>query len=125
MQQASTGFLPNWSQEGFEHQTVRQIVRVTSGGSAVRIHLSNLYGSEPLAGGTHRRPGDLPRAGVRHHVPWIRDSGTFDAVVDFAAALAAPGNPERLNPLWDSGDHKHPDDAGYRTMADRAALALE
>jgi lysophospholipase L1-like esterase len=49
----------------------------------------------------------------------------LDAVVDFAAALAAPGNPERLNPLWDSGDHKHPDDAGYRTMADRAALALE
>ncbi|MFF2392494.1 hypothetical protein [Nocardia sp. NPDC058114] len=35
--------------------------------------------------------------------------------------LANPGDPEGLNPAFDSGDHKHPNDAGYREMA--AAVA--
>lgn len=30
-QAPSTGFTPNWSQEGFSRQTVRQVVRVTEG----------------------------------------------------------------------------------------------
>ncbi|MFL6119035.1 SGNH/GDSL hydrolase family protein [Actinophytocola sp.] len=53
---------------------------------------------------------------------WIRHSGTFDAVVDFAAATAAPGNPMALNPAYDSGDHLHPNDAGTEAMA--AAIDL-
>ncbi|MFB4426810.1 SGNH/GDSL hydrolase family protein [Streptomyces sp. QL37] len=44
----STGFTPNWSQEGFSHQSVRQVVRVTKGGSLARIRLSNAYGTSPL-----------------------------------------------------------------------------
>ncbi|WUL62444.1 SGNH/GDSL hydrolase family protein [Streptomyces sp. NBC_00344] len=44
----STGFTPNWSQEGFSHQTVRQVVRVTEGGDLARIRLSNTYGTSPL-----------------------------------------------------------------------------
>ncbi|MFI6642095.1 SGNH/GDSL hydrolase family protein [Streptomyces sp. NPDC050504] len=44
----STGFTPNWSQEGFSHQSVRQVVRVTQGGERVRIRLSNAYGTSPL-----------------------------------------------------------------------------
>jgi lysophospholipase L1-like esterase len=48
---------------------------------------------------------------------WIRTSGTFDAVVDFAAATAAPGDPETLHPAYDSGDHLHPNDAGTEAMA--------
>jgi lysophospholipase L1-like esterase len=39
---------PNWSQEGFANQTLRQIVRVSTGGTAVRIKLSNVYGKTPL-----------------------------------------------------------------------------
>jgi lysophospholipase L1-like esterase len=54
---------------------------------------------------------------------WIRRSGTFDAVVDFDAVLRDPARPSRLNPAFDSGDHLHPGDAGYRAMAD--ALRLE
>ena len=38
---------PNWS-DGFADQTVRQVVRVSSGGSLVRVRLSNLYGTKPL-----------------------------------------------------------------------------
>jgi lysophospholipase L1-like esterase len=54
---------------------------------------------------------------------WIRESGTFDAVVDFAAATAAPGDPETLNPSYDSGDHLHPNDAGTEAMANAVDLS--
>jgi lysophospholipase L1-like esterase len=40
--------LPNWSVDGFSNQTLRQVVRVSGGGSAVRVRLSNAYGSAPL-----------------------------------------------------------------------------
>lgn len=48
---------------------------------------------------------------------WIRTSGRFDAVIDFDAALRDPGNPSRLAPAFDSGDHLHPSPAGYTEMA--------
>ena len=38
----------NWSGQGFTDQTIRQVIRVTSGGRLVRIRLSNQYGSTPL-----------------------------------------------------------------------------
>ncbi|MGR8008648.1 SGNH/GDSL hydrolase family protein [Streptomyces hypolithicus] len=44
----STGFTPNWSQEGFSRQTVRQVVRVTAAGEQARIRVSNTYGTSPL-----------------------------------------------------------------------------
>ncbi|MEV7602641.1 SGNH/GDSL hydrolase family protein [Kitasatospora sp. NPDC089797] len=53
---------------------------------------------------------------------WILTSGAFDGVVDFDAALRAPGNPSALDPAYDSGDHLHPNDAGYRAMADAVDL---
>ena len=53
---------------------------------------------------------------------WIRDGGAFDGVIDFARALADPLNPQRLNPVYDSGDHLHPNDAGYRAMANAIDL---
>ncbi|MEV6233499.1 SGNH/GDSL hydrolase family protein [Saccharopolyspora shandongensis] len=50
---------PNWSQQGFADQTLRQVVRVSTGGSQVRIRLSNVYGSSPLrvTGATVGLPG--------------------------------------------------------------------
>ncbi|MFH9294473.1 SGNH/GDSL hydrolase family protein [Streptomyces sp. NPDC017520] len=39
---------PNWSRQGFADQSVRQVVRVATGGSALRIRLSNAYGTAPL-----------------------------------------------------------------------------
>lgn len=53
---------------------------------------------------------------------WIRTSGVFDAVADFDAATRDPGDPHRLLAAYDSGDHLHPGDAGYRAMA--AAVPL-
>jgi lysophospholipase L1-like esterase len=49
---------------------------------------------------------------------WIRSAGIFDAVVDFDAVLRDPARPQRLRVQFDSGDHLHPGDAGYRKMAD-------
>ncbi|GAA3394814.1 SGNH/GDSL hydrolase family protein [Streptomyces roseoviridis] len=49
---------------------------------------------------------------------WMRTSGTYDAVVDLDRALADPADPDRLLPAYDSGDHLHPGDAGYRAMAE-------
>ncbi|MEU9415798.1 SGNH/GDSL hydrolase family protein [Streptomyces sp. NPDC048272] len=53
---------------------------------------------------------------------WIRTSGRYDAVVDFDRVLADPLNPGRLLPAYDSGDGLHPNDAGYRAMADALDL---
>ena len=35
---------------------------------------------------------------------WIRTSGEFDAVADFATAVADPADSEELNPAYNSGD---------------------
>ncbi|WP_055567890.1 SGNH/GDSL hydrolase family protein [Streptomyces atriruber] len=53
---------------------------------------------------------------------WVRTSGEYDAYVDFDKALADPQDPERIAPAYDSGDHLHPNDAGYRAMADAVDL---
>jgi lysophospholipase L1-like esterase len=44
-------------------------------------------------------------------------------VVDFDLALRDPARPQRLHPAFDSGDHLHPGDAGYRTMAAAVDIA--
>lgn len=55
---------------------------------------------------------------------WIRSSGAFDAVIDFDQVLRDPAHPTRLLPAYDSGDHVHPNDAGYQAMADTINLSL-
>jgi lysophospholipase L1-like esterase len=54
---------------------------------------------------------------------WIRTSGAFDGVIDFDRAVRDPADPLRLLPAYDSGDHLHPNDAGYQAMADSINLA--
>jgi len=55
---------------------------------------------------------------------WIRTSGGFDGVIDFEAATRDPAQPDRFLPAFDSGDHLHPSDAGYKAMGDAIDLAL-
>jgi lysophospholipase L1-like esterase len=54
---------------------------------------------------------------------WIRGSGEFDAVIDFDAVVRDPQHPRRFLPAFDSGDHLHPGDRGYRAMAEAIDLA--
>ncbi|MEU9028619.1 SGNH/GDSL hydrolase family protein [Streptomyces sp. NPDC048383] len=53
---------------------------------------------------------------------WIRTSGAYEAVVDFDRVLADPLNPEQLLPAYASKDGLHPNDAGYKAMADAVNL---
>jgi len=55
---------------------------------------------------------------------WILGPGNFDAVLDFAKAVADPQNPAKLATQFDSGDHLHPSPAGYRAIGDSILLAL-
>jgi lysophospholipase L1-like esterase len=45
-------------------------------------------------------------------------------VINFARAVADPRNPEILKRAYDSGDHLHPDAAGYRAMANAISLPM-
>lgn len=43
-------------------------------------------------------------------------------MVDFAEVMATPSDPLALDPAYDSGDFRHPNDAGYRRMAEAIDL---
>jgi lysophospholipase L1-like esterase len=55
---------------------------------------------------------------------WIRTSGAFDGVIDFDAAARDVNNPKHIRAEFDSGDHLHPNDTGYKDMADSIDLGL-
>jgi lysophospholipase L1-like esterase len=55
---------------------------------------------------------------------WIRGSQAFDGVIDFDKAVQDPANPDHIAPAFDSGDHLHPKDDGYKAMADSIDLSL-
>jgi lysophospholipase L1-like esterase len=62
---------------------------------------------------------------VRHAVnDWIRTSGAFDGVIDFDALTRNPEKPDHIRAEYDSGDHLHPNDAGYKAMAEGVDLKL-
>jgi lysophospholipase L1-like esterase len=55
---------------------------------------------------------------------WIRKSRAYDGVVDFDAATRDPAHPAQFRAQYDSGDHLHPNDAGYQTMGEAIDLAM-
>jgi lysophospholipase L1-like esterase len=55
---------------------------------------------------------------------FVRTSGEFDGVIDFDAITRDPSNPLQFLPAFDSGDHLHPRDAGYKAMGDAIDLSL-
>ncbi len=76
----------------------------------------------PYVGATYSsEKGEALRQALNH---WIRTGGDYDAVVDFDAKLRDPQNPAQLNPAYFINDHLHPNDAGYKLMAETVDLAL-
>jgi lysophospholipase L1-like esterase len=55
---------------------------------------------------------------------WIRTTSQIDGFIDFDKATQDPANPAVFSPADDSGDHLHPNDAGYKAMADSIDLKL-
>jgi lysophospholipase L1-like esterase len=55
---------------------------------------------------------------------WIRESGAFDGVADFDAALRNPLIPTQMRDEDDCGDGLHPSDSGYCKMGDAIDLAF-
>jgi lysophospholipase L1-like esterase len=84
--------------------------------------LTPFGGSNAQYGGQYGTPeGELQRQLLNQ---WIRTSGAFDAVFDFDKAIRDPTDPSRMLPQYDSGDHLHPNDAGYQKMAGTVDLAV-
>ena len=76
----------------------------------------------PYEGSFAWSPGGQAKWDAVNH--WIRTSGAFDGVIDFARVLQDPGHPYYFRPAYDSGDGLHPNDAGYAAMANAINLAL-
>ena len=55
---------------------------------------------------------------------WIRSSHVFDGVIDFDKATRDPSDPKKFLAAYDSCDHLHPNDAGYKAMAESIDPAL-
>ncbi|KAK8140248.1 hypothetical protein PG984_000314 [Apiospora sp. TS-2023a] len=81
----------------------------------------------PFSGGA---PGlqpysDPERERTRQRVnAWIRDSGRFDAVVDFDALVRNASRPDQLSEAYNSGDYLHLNPAGYKAMGGAVDLNL-
>jgi lysophospholipase L1-like esterase len=91
-----------------------------------RAHARGLkiYGATltPFEGAGYFTPeGEKKRAALND---WIRTSGAYDGVIDFDELTRDPAAPTKFAPAFDSGDHLHPGDAGYKAMGDAIDLAL-
>jgi len=76
----------------------------------------------PFEGAAYFTPeGETKRQAVNK---FIRTGGAYDGVIDFDVTVRDPTHPAQLHPMYDSGDHLHPNDAGYKAMADAIDLSL-
>ena len=89
----------------------------------LRIYGGTLNPIEGILGfpGFYSAALEVKREAVNH---WIRTSKAYDAVIDFEKVLRDPSHPTRILAAYDSGDHAHPNDPGYRAMADAIDLSL-
>src|SRR5262245_46664446 len=55
---------------------------------------------------------------------WIKTGGAFDGVIDVDAVVRDPNHPSQLLARFASKDHLHPNDAGYKAIAESIDLAL-
>ncbi len=55
---------------------------------------------------------------------WIRTGGAFDAVVDYDKATQDSANPKTFKATFNNTDHLHPNDTGYKAMADSIDLKI-
>ncbi|MGD3108991.1 SGNH/GDSL hydrolase family protein [Streptomyces sp. YGL11-2] len=90
----------------------RELIRQAHG-RGIRVIGATLTPFKGAAYYTER--GEIKREALND---WIRTSGEFDGIVDLDHAVADPADRSRIAPAYDEGDHLHPNDAGYRAMAE-------
>jgi lysophospholipase L1-like esterase len=92
-----------------------------------RAHARGLriYGATLTPVGGLNRPATEER-NAKHALfnKWIRTSGAYDGVIDFEKATWDPSDTTRFLPAYDSGDHLHPNGAGYTAMGNAIALLM-
>jgi len=82
-----------------------------------------VYGSPLLPFKNHSYAGGQALT-IRSQInDWVRTSGAFDQVLDLAAAVADPADPEQLLAAF-SNDGLHPSRAGYEAMGNAVDLSL-
>lgn len=77
----------------------------------------------PTLVGPNNSPDDLQSSPAAVNV-WIRTSGEYADVIYFNRMLHDPDSPSKMLASRDSGDHGHPNDAGYKALADAIHLRL-
>lgn len=84
-----------------------------------------IFGATMTPMGNMNRPNTAGVNAKRKAVnDWIRTSGAFDGVIDFDAVTRDPSQSDQFLPAYDSGDHLHPSDAGYKAMGESIDLTL-
>jgi lysophospholipase L1-like esterase len=76
----------------------------------------------PYYGSGYYKPNDENEKDRVAYNQWIRESGVFDGVADFDAALRDPARPNYIAKDYDN-DGLHPSIAGYKAMANAVPLA--
>jgi lysophospholipase L1-like esterase len=92
----------------------------------LRVHQAGakIYGATvvPFEGASYYDANVEPKRAALNQ--FIRTSHKFDGVIDFDAVMRDPTHPTRMRPEFDSGDHLHPNDAGYAAMGNSIDLRL-
>ena len=88
--------------------------------SGIKIYLGTIT---PYNGASYYdATGELKREAVNAFVRSANNGA--DGVLDFDQVVRDPSNPTALLPAYDSGDHLHPNDAGYQAMANSIDLGV-
>jgi lysophospholipase L1-like esterase len=76
----------------------------------------------PYEGAAYQSPaGEAIRSAVN---AFIRTSGVFDGVFDFDAVIRDPNAPTKFRKEFNDRDNLHPNDAGYKAMAESIDLGI-
>ncbi len=108
----------------YEHATAAQIIAAYQTAIAQAHAVGVRVAGIPILPIRHSAKDVGTNEATREAVnAWIRSSGAFDAVIDFEPVMADPADPLSLRSSL-TCDHVHPNQAGYRAMANSINLAL-
>ena len=99
----------------------QMVLRAHSAGIKIICATLTPFGNETYMASAWNPTRETHRVAVN---TWIRESGVFDGVADFDAALRDPEIPTQMRAVDDCGDGLHPSDGGYSKMGDAIDLAL-